>query len=243
VGMILWTALLPYYDGFNLASVSRVTLNNFAVVARSSSFRDSILNTIILGAGAATLAAGMSALCGWLVVRRFRGAWILDQLATLPLVFPAIVLGVAFLQIFVNTPFGLYGTVLSLVIASAVLYLPYGMRYAYAGALQIHDDLEEASGVAGAVEATTFRRIVVPLLLPTIVTSWLLIFLLSVRAVSLPLLLAGPDSQVVAVTLFDLWNNGQINELAAIGVVWSALMTGVSIFLYTVSRRFGLSVQ
>jgi iron(III) transport system permease protein len=243
IGMISWAALLPYYDGFNVTSISRVTFNNFAIVARSPSFRESILDTIIVGTAVATLAAGMAALCGWLVVRRFRGAWILDQLAMLPLIIPAIVLGVAFLQVFLNTPFGLYGTLLSLVIALTVHYLPYAMRYVYTGALQIHHELEEASGVAGAANTTTFRRIVVPLLLPAIVSSWLLIFLLSVRAVSVPLLLAGPNSKVVAVTLFELWNNGQINELAAMGVAWTALMTGVSIVFYAISRRFGLSVQ
>lgn len=243
IGMVLWTALLPYYDGFNLQSVSRVTLDNFAIVVGSGSFRGSIVNTVILGAGTATLAAGLAALCGWLVVRRYRGAWLLDQLAMLPLIFPAIVLGVAFLQLFLNTPFGLYGSLLSIIIASMVHLLPYGMRYSYTGVLQIHRELEEASSVAGAVDAATFRRIVVPLLLPAIVTSWLLIFLLSVRAVAMPLLLAGPNSQVVSVTLFELWNNGQINELAAMGVAWSAMMTLVSITFYAISRRFGLAVR
>lgn len=243
VGMVLWASLLPYYDGINAASLTRVTLHNYVLVTQSYSFRSSILNTLIVGVGAATLASGAAALCAWLVVRRVRGAWLLDQLATLPLIFPSIVLGVAFLQIFLNTPFGLYGTVLSIVIASFVHYLPYGMRYAYTGALQINRELEEASGVAGARTWTTFVRIVVPLLLPPIVTSWLLIFLLSVRAVSMPLLLAGPHSQLVAVTLFDLWSNGQINELAAMGLTWMAFMTVVSVIFYILSRRFGLSVH
>ena len=36
----------------------------------------------------------------------------------------------------------LYGTLVSVIIASAVRYMPYGMRYAFTGALQIHPDLE-----------------------------------------------------------------------------------------------------
>ena len=82
-----------------------------------------------------------------------------------------------------------------------------------------------------------------PLLLPTIVMSWLLIFLLSVRAVSTLLLLVGPGTQVVAVTLFSLWNNGQINEVAALGVMWMLLMTAVSLIFYAVSRRYGLAIR
>src|SRR5262249_24551221 len=156
---------------------------------------------------------------------------------------PAIVLGVAFLQIFLNTPFGLYGTLDSIVIASLVQYMPYGMRYSYAGALQIHSELEEASTISGAGETMTFRKIVVPLLAPALITSWLLIFLLSVRAVSLPIMLAGPNTQVVAVTLFDLYSNGQITELAAMGISWMSLMTIVSLGFYIVSRRYGLTIR
>jgi hypothetical protein len=49
-------------------------------------------------------------------------------------------MSVAFLHLYVNLPIPLYGTLLSIIIASAMRYLPYGMRYAYAGVLQIHVD-------------------------------------------------------------------------------------------------------
>jgi len=47
------------------------------------------------------------------------------------------------------------------VIASMVQFLPFGMRYSYAGVLQIHRELEEASALSGARSGTTFLRIVV----------------------------------------------------------------------------------
>jgi iron(III) transport system permease protein len=115
------------------------------------------------------------------------------------------------------------------------------MRYAYAGVLQIHRELEDASASSGAGQLMTFFRIVVPLLAPALISGWLFVFLLSVQAVSLPLLLVGPGSEIVAVTLFDLWQNGQVTELAAMGVVWIALMTMVSSIFYYVTRRFQIS--
>ena len=243
VAIVIWASFLPFYDGVHLEAIARLTTRNYVRIFNSAAFRSSVLNSLAIGAGSATAVTVFSALCGWLVVRRYRGAWMLDQLATMPLVFPAIVLGVAFLQIFLNTPFGLYGTLTSIVIACTVQYMPYGIRYSYAGALQIHHELEEASDISGAAEITTFRKIVVPLLLPALVTAWLLIFLLSVRGVSLPILLVGPNTQVVAVTLFDLYSNGQITELAAMGISWMLLMTGVSLIFYVASRRYGLSVR
>ena len=95
-----------------------------------------------------------------------------------------------------------------------------------AGALQIHPDLEgQAIDFRRIAARRVFRRIVLPLLAPTLINSWLLVFLLSVQAVSLPLLLVGPGSEVMAVTLFELWQNGQVTELASMGVVWMLLMT------------------
>jgi iron(III) transport system permease protein len=235
--MLIFTSFQPFYDGVSIEAFGRMSLDNYTVLFGPGSFRDSILNTMILGASTATIVVPFTALCAWLVVRRVPGAAMLDHLVTLPLVFPAIILSVAFLNIFVNLPLALYGTLLSVVIASSVRYLAYGMRYAYAGALQIHPDLEGQASISGASRAALFRRIVVPLLAPTLINSWLLVFLLSVQAVALPLLLVGPGSEVMAVTLFELWQNGQVTELASMGVLWMLLMTAVSTVFHLLTRR------
>lgn len=243
IGIVLWVSLVPYYDGVSLEALKLFTFDNYKTVFNSRSFHDSIGNTVIMGAAAASIVAPFTALCAWLTVRRYKGAWILDQLATSPLIFPAIVMGVAFLQVFLNMPFGLYGTLLSIILASMVRYLPYGMRYSYAGILQIHTELEEASSMSGARQTTTFLRIVMPLVAPAMVTCWLFVFLVSVKAVSIPILLAGPKSQVVAITLFDMWENGITNELAAMGATWTGFMTIISLIFYMLAKRYGLSVR
>jgi iron(III) transport system permease protein len=152
-------------------------------------------------------------------------------------------MGVAFLHVFLQMPFGLYGSLLSVIIASTVRFLPYGMRYSYAGVLQVHRELEEASAISGARQITTFLRIVIPLVAPALITCWLFVFLLAVKAVAMQILLVGPNSQVVAVTLFDLWENGQVTELAAMGVSGMALMTVASTAFYIIARRYGLSIR
>ena len=54
---------------------------------------------------------------------------------------------------------------------------------------------------------------------------------------ALILLLVGPDSHVVAVSLFELWQNGAIGEVAALGCIWTAIMTFFSVSFYLVARR------
>ena len=242
VAMLAFTSFQPFYGGVSLEAFSRFSLENYHALFGPGSFRDSIVNTLILGAMTATLVVPFTALCAWLVVRRSPGAWLIDQIAAVPLVFPAIILSVAFLDIFVNMSLPLYGTLLSIILASSVRYLPYGMRYAVAGAMQIHSDLEEGAAIAGASKAKVFLRILAPLLTATLVSSWLLIFLLSVQAVSLPLLLVGPGSEIMAVSLFELWQNGQVTELAAMGMLWIALMTFVSVLFHLLTRRHQISL-
>jgi len=241
IGITLWVSLVPFYDGINLAALERFSLDNFNTVIFQTSFTSAIANTFILAISVATLVAGFTTLAAWLAVRRFPGAWFLDQLASAPLVFPAIVLAVAFLQFVLNMPLALYGTLLSIIIASMVQFMPFGMRYSYAGALQIHRELEDASALSGAKGFITFIRIVVPLMAPAVVTCWLFVFLIASKAVSVPILLAGPQSQVVAVAMFDMWQNGVAPELAALGILWTAIMTCVSTAFFIVSRRYGLT--
>jgi iron(III) transport system permease protein len=237
VAMLLFTSFQPFYEGVSIASLTRSSLENYRALLGPGSFRNSITNTLILGAATATIVVPFTALCAWLVVRRVPGAALLDHLATLPLVFPALILSVAFLDVFVNMPLPLYGTLISVIIASSVRYMPFGMRYAYTGALQIHPDLENAATISGAPLGSLFRRIVIPLLATSLVSSWLVVFLLSVQVVALPLLLVGPGSEVMAVTLFELWQNGQVTELASMGVVWIALMTVVSTVFHVLMRH------
>jgi iron(III) transport system permease protein len=239
---ILWAALLPFYQPFSIKALPLLGVANFVNVLHSPSFKGAIANTLVLGASVATVVTALSAIAGWCVARRMPGSRMLDALAALPLVFPAIVLGLAFLEIFVHGGAGIYGTLLSLVVVSVIAYMPYGLRYAQLGVIQIHPELEEAAAVAGARRAIGFIRIVMPLLVPALISCWLFVFLLSVRAVSLILLLAGPDSQVVSIALFDLWNNGQIGEVAALGCVWTAVMTVFSVAFLVIARSYQLPI-
>jgi iron(III) transport system permease protein len=241
VGILVFTSFQPFYEGLTADSFARFTLDNYATILAPGDFRDAIANTLLLGIATSSVVVPFTALCAWLAVRRHPGAWLLDQIASAPLVFPAIVMSVAFLNVFVNLPIPLYGTLISIIIASAVRYLPYGMRYAYAGVLQIHTDLEDAATTSGAGRAFMFVRIVLPLIAAALVSCWLFVFLLTVQSVALPLLLVGPGTELIAVTLFDLWQNGQVTELAAMGVLWMSFMLVVATCFHVTTRRYQLS--
>ncbi len=157
----------------------------------------------------------------------------------MPLVVPGIVLAVAIMQQFLAVPLPIYGTIWIMLIAFVMRYLLYGLRYATAGFVQVDPELEEAAATGGAGGVASFLRVAVPLVGPAIGSGGLFILLLVARDLSLPVLLTSPTSQVVAVHFFDLWQNGQAPELAAYGMVWTALMSVVAAAFYLVTRRFG----
>ena len=235
--VLIWASLLPFYQTFSVKALALLSFANYRTVFASGLYLDLVWNTVLVSAASATIVMALTLLAGWIAARRRPGGALLDQLASSPLIFPGIVLGVAIMQVFLALPFKIYGTIWILIIAFVVRYLPYGMRYSYTGVLQIHNELEEAASVAGAAPLTTLRRVIAPLLAPAIFSGWLFIFLLGTRLLSLPILLAGPSSQTMAVAMFDMWSNGQGTELAALGLTWTALMTAIACVFYILSRR------
>jgi iron(III) transport system permease protein len=236
MAMLLWVSLLPFYQPPSAAALKLVTLDNYRTVF-SPDHVGLIVNTLLVSVATATIAVVLTFLAAWLAVRRGPGGFLLDRLATIPLVFPGLVLGIAVMQLFLHVPIPLYGTLGILIWAFVINYLPYGMRYSASGMLQIHRELEESAEICGASPLTRLARIVAPLLAPALLAGWLFIFLMAARVLSLAILLAGPRSQTMAVTMFDLWTNGQGTELAALGLMWSMLMAMIAAIFYALARR------
>jgi iron(III) transport system permease protein len=234
---LLWMSLLPFLRGFSVAGFRSLTFKNYHTVFTAPGYVDLAVNSLTVAAGAATAIMLVTALAGWIAARRGPGGRILDQLATLSLVFPGICLGVAVMEVYLRVPLPIYGSLWIIAIAYVIRYMPYGMRYVYSGVLQLHKELEEAAGVAGASAMTTLRRIVAPLLTPALVAGWLFIFLIANKELAIAVLLASPGSQVIAVAIFDQWVNGQGGELAAFGLIWTVLMTFIACLFFAQMRR------
>jgi iron(III) transport system permease protein len=239
--IILWASLLPFYIQPSFEAVGKFTLKNYMTALHFPKITDSIKNSILLGLGSASAVMVLTLFASWLLVRtKIRGRWLLDLLTTLPLLFPGIVMGLAILRFYLFVPIPVYGTLWILWIAFVTRYIPYGIRYTHSGLLQLHKELEEASYVSGASWSRSMRRIVLPLITPSFLGGWVFIFLLSAKELSMSVLLVSPQTPVVSVAIFELWENAQVGELAAFGVIWSAILVSVAIIYYWIARRYGV---
>lgn len=239
--IILWASFLPFYMQPSLEAVSRFTLKNYVTALNFPKITDSIRNSIVLGLASASFVMILTLLASWILVRtKIRGRWLLDFLTTLPLLFPGIVMGLAILRFYLFVPIPVYGTLWILLIAFATRYIPYGIRYTHSGLLQLHKELEEASYVSGASWFNSMRRIILPLITPSFLGGWIFVFLLSAKELSMSVLLVSPQTPVVSVAIFELWENAQVGELAAFGVIWTVILVSVAILYYIFARRYGI---
>jgi iron(III) transport system permease protein len=240
IGVLVWASLLPFYQAPSAAALTSVTSANYQRAIADPGVVSSLLNTLLIGLVSASVVTVLALLVAWLVFRgRLRARWLLEHLGNLPLVLPGIVLGIAVLRTYLNLPIPIYGTVWILVVAYVARYVPFGIRFGETGLLQIHFELEESARMSGAPLLTVLRRIVVPLMAPALASGWIYVFLLSVKELSVAMLLYGPQSRVVSVAMFELWGNGQVTELAAFCVVITAVFVAVGLGLYRLSGRYG----
>src|SRR5262249_15467012 len=155
--------------------------------------------------GSATTVMLISAVIAWVVVRTKKpGGWVLDNLASLPLVFPRLGLGLAVIGCFLFVDICVFRAPLVMFIAYVTRFLPYGMRYNSASMLQIHKELEESAAMSGASWSMTFRRVVLPLLKPGLLAGWIYVMIVSIRELSSSILLYSPGTEVVSIMIWEL---------------------------------------
>ncbi len=223
-GALIFTSFQPYLTfafepgAWTLEQYAEVLFNN-PLTARAT------VNSLFLGAAGATLTILFSLIISYIVQRtRVKGRALLDYLATLPAAVPAVVFAVGLLWGYIFLPVPIYGTIWMLLIAYIAHYIPFGVRATTSGLAQIGVELEESSRVHGEGWAGTMRRIVVPLLKPALTVGWILLFVEFIRSLSLSILLYTPESVVMPVVIYELYETGAYPALSAFSVLQTMLI-------------------
>jgi iron(III) transport system permease protein len=238
---IAWSSFLPFAQVPSRKALELLTFNNYVVAFNDSGVIRSVMNSLTVSISSATVAVAITFFAAWLIVRAsIKARWILDQMAMLPLVFPGIVMGIAILKMYLLLPVPVYGTIWILVLAFIARYLPYGIRFSHSALLSLHKELEEGAMASGASWFQMVRHVVVPLIMPALLAGWIYIFLITFKELSIALLLYSPGSQVVAVTIWELWENGHVGELAAFSLLITIGTVFVGSLFLNIAQRYGL---
>ena len=195
-------------------------------------FRDSLW----LAALSSTLAIALSVPAALAIARyRFPGREALTALFLSPLMVPHVVLGIAFLRFF--TQVGLAGTFTGLVLSHVIVVTPFALRLVLASSYGIDARIEHAAESLGASPATVFRRVTLPLILPGVVSGWMLAFINSFDEVTMTVFVASPATVTLPVRMF-LYIQDNIDPLIA--SVSACLIAFTAVMLLILDRLFGL---
>ena len=168
-------------------------------------------NSLALGGSTALLAGLLGAITAYSVVKgRGRFRHLLDALSITPNSLPGVVVAVGIILAW-NQPWlpaTPYNTPFILLLAYVCILLPQPVRYATASLHQLGDNLESAARVCGSGPLRAFVRIVFPLILPSMVTSMILVFAVASRELVASLLVAPIGFQTIAVYIWTQFDQG-----------------------------------
>lgn len=235
--VLFYTSLTPYIMVPSEKAFSLMSFKNWIEVLKDPVSILSLKNSLFLGITGATVGVILSIFVSYVIVKvKSKSAGILESLSFLSFSFPGIVIGVGFMWLFVRTP--LYGTIWALFIGYLATYLPYGIRPLSSAFVQIHESLEESSRVCGASYFTTMKRIIIPLLIPGIVSSWILMSTMFFRELTLSVVLSRPGSEVLAVQILRFSEDGLWGKLSALGIVMIFFSSVIVVFASIVGKKF-----
>jgi iron(III) transport system permease protein len=239
--VLLWSSFQRFYAVPSMEALKHLTLDPYRFILSYPNLGRSVWNSLLLAVGTATTIMLITSVICWIVVKtKMPGRWLLDNLASLPMVFPGLVLGLALMIFYLNVDVGVYGTMWILFIAYVTRFMPYGLRFNTTSMLQIHRELEESAAMSGASWGTTFRRIILPLLKPGLMAGWIYIMIVAIRELSSSILLYSPGTEVVSIIIWELWENGQYVELSALGVLFILALFVLVLIAQWVGKKFGI---
>ncbi|HEY4134553.1 MAG TPA: iron ABC transporter permease [Alphaproteobacteria bacterium] len=246
--VLAYISFLPYLQAPSARAFAAMSWDNYVTVFHTDKMGRMLWNTFVLTACSAVGVVVISFLVSVVVVRtKFWGRRVLDQLAFVPHAIPGMVMGLALLWIFLQIDklgTNLFGSLTSLIIAFTISYMAYGTRVMNAAVLQVHKDLEEAAKVSGAPDWRVFSRIFFPLLQPAFVGLFIWTILHVVRAAGKPLILtSGGQNEVLAVVIWNMWDQGYMEAAGAIGTMLMLALLIVTLAIRAFGFGRGVKIQ
>jgi iron(III) transport system permease protein len=224
--ILLWASLLNRFVSPSLDQLGLLTLDQYTQVFSKGVFYLALKNTFIVAVCAASIVAILSTIVAWIVVRsNMRGKRVLDLVASSSIAIPSVIAAVAFIIFYLTISrwVPIYGTIWVLVLAYSFRFsLAY--RINSAGVVQLGRELEEASVASGATMISTFRRVIMPLLAPSMFIGFILIFFLAFRDFTMAFMLGTAGNKLLSVMVWNGLQSNNTGEAAAVSILIVAIL-------------------
>ncbi len=233
-------SLMRVFGFFNVRNPFSVI--HWQRVLGNSDFEAAVRTSLALGLAVACLGVILYGLLAYLLTKTpMPGKGIANVLVWLPWGIPGLLLGLAFLWMLLAVPllWPLYGTVMSLVLVLFMQEMPIGVQMARAAFGQVGLELEEAARVSGASWLATYRRVMLPLVAPMLVSIFIIVFMAAVRAIDSVILIGSSTTRPLSLLMMEYSLAGNMESAAIVGIILSVLALALGL----VSRRFGVGLS
>jgi len=241
VSLLIMGTFMKLFGFFSVAEPW--TLENWRQALKDPLLLRSLWNTIAIGLGAGVIGVLFYSLIAYVIVKsRFGGSAFLDFLSWLPWSIPGILLGMALLWTFLQTKvfLPLYGTIYLLILAMVIKIMPFGTQLIKSVLVQLGNDLEEASRICGGSWLYTYRRVLFPLLFPTLITVALVSFISAARDISTVVLLGTGKSRTLSLLMLDFAAGAEFEKATVVAVIIVGLVVGAALIARALGGQISL---
>ncbi|GAC1313290.1 MAG: iron ABC transporter permease [Chloroflexota bacterium] len=243
---VILVVMGTFMNNFGMFNVRDVwTIKSWQTVLRDANFTNALVNSLILASGTAVVAMVTFGLLAYVIVRtRFYARSALDFMVWLPSTLPGILMGLGYLYLFLGTPFlrPIYGTSFILILVAALGSITLTTQVLKSHLRQLGAEMEEASAASGAAWHQTVRRVIVPLMAPSLAIVGVLAFSAAARATSHVALLATHNNQPLSILQLSLLTDNNFEAASVIGVFILLMTVGVAIVARVLGLRLGPDV-
>jgi putative spermidine/putrescine transport system permease protein len=223
-------------EGYLSLPTKGLSLRWFKAILDYPEFLRAFRESLWLAALSSTIAIGLAVPAALAIARyRFPGREAMTALFLSPLMIPHVILGIAFLRFF--SQIGLSGSFLGLILSHIIVVLPFALRLVLAASYGIDQRIEHAAISLGANSFVTFRRVTLPLIMPGVVSGWVLAFINSFDEVTMTVFIASPSTTTLPVRLF-LYIQDNIDPL--VSSISASLILMTAVVMIVLDRLFGL---
>lgn len=244
--MLVWRSLTPFYMPPSFAALTNVaSFKAYSDLINSYGLSGVVKNTALMSLTAGIVTTLLASLVAWMVLRApVSPGWRsgMNQLAFVSNAIPSIVIGLSFMFVYLTLPIPIYGTIWIIALAMVTKYIAFSSGTMLAAQMQISKELEEASQIAGAGWAKTYRRITFPLLGTAFFSCFLWVVVHAIRELAVSVMLYSPGSQVLSTQVWSLWEGGRVAQASALGVL-TTIFLGLLMGLPACARGLRLAAN
>ncbi|WP_299848823.1 ABC transporter permease [uncultured Roseovarius sp.] len=230
---IAFLALYSFNAGWSISQLEGFSLRWYKAVFANEGIQNAALNSLTVAIIASSIATVLATAAAMATVRlRFRGKEVAYGLINFPLMVPEIVTAIATLIFFAAIGFRL--GLMTVIVAHIVFCIPFAYLPIRARLASMDAGLEQAARDLFARPFVAFRRITLPILMPGIVSGWLLAFIISLDDFIISAMVAGPGATTLPVHIYSMLRLGitpEVNAVSSLMILASTLLVLISAVL------------